>query len=92
MIDEKMIKRIERECRLIDDGIITYRSKINNVYEFRQVNLVTLSFLLRSNRQIIIRGNKEEWTSKTVKLVGNDIKEYYAPTIIDAPTILDYRE
>lgn len=35
MIDEKMIKRIERECRLIDDGIITYRSKINNVYEFR---------------------------------------------------------
>lgn len=92
MIDEKMIKRIERECRLIDDGIITYRSKINNVYEFRRVNLVTLSFLLRSNRQIIIRGNKEEWTSKTAKLVGNDIKEYYAPTIIDAPTILDYRE
>lgn len=92
MIDEKMKKRIERECKLIDDGIVTYRSKINNVYEFRQVNLVTLSFLLRSNRQLVIRGNKEEWTSQTAKLVGNELKEYYAPTIIDAPTILDYRE
>ena len=85
MIDEKMIKRIERECRLIDDCIVTFRSKRYNVYEFKKVGDVKLSFLFRSNRNLIIDGARSEFNRKYPRL----FKQYYAPVVLDSK---DYEE
>ena len=83
MIDEKMIKIIERECKQIDNCIVTFRSKRYNVYEFKKVGDVTLSFLFRSNRNLIIDGERSEFNRKYPRISGNEFKRYYAPVVLD---------
>ena len=89
MIDEKMIKIIERECKLIDNCIVTFRSKRYNVYEFKKVGDVKLSFLFRSNRNLIIDGARSEFNRKYPRLSCNEFKQYYAPVVLDTK---DYEE